>query len=287
MGNPDDGTTIENTAAVGFVTRRVDRWRHGKATHEDDCVAEEMPIAMVYNGVSFAVMMATPHDLYDFALGFSLSEGLIEVPEQLLDIQVHALLEGIELAMQVAPEAHAAHLDRAHERLLAGRSGCGICGTRDLEQAIRQNPPVGVGSTLTRDAIERALAQLQTRQPMNAATGAVHAAAWADSNGDIMLVREDVGRHNALDKLIGAMRHADIDPNAGMALVTSRASYEMVTKSASASITVLAAISAPTALAIELARSAGITLIGFTRPGSHNIYTHPDRLIPAHTRELP
>ena len=287
MGNPDHDTTIEGTDAVGFVTRRVDRWRHGKATHEDDCVAEEMPIAMVYNGVSFAVMMATPRDLHDFALGFSLSEGLIEVPEQLLDVQKHSLLEGIELAIRVAPEAHAAHLNRAHERLLPGRSGCGICGTRDLEQAIRQNPPVGVGSTLTRDALEHALAELQTRQPMNAATGAVHAAAWADNNGNIVLVREDVGRHNALDKLIGAMRRANVDPNAGMALVTSRASYEMVTKSASAGITILAAISAPTALAIELARSAGITLIGFTRPGSHNIYTHPDRLIPAHAGELP
>ncbi len=287
LGNHDDDLTIEDATDVGFVTRRVDRWRHGKATREDDYVAEEMPIAMVYNGVSFAVMMATPHDLHDFALGFSLSEGLIAAPEQLLDVQVHTLLEGIEVTMQVAPEAHAAHLDRARERLLPGRSGCGICGTRDLEQAIRQNPPVGAGSTLTRDALERALGELQIRQPMNAATGAVHAAAWADRNGDILLVREDVGRHNALDKLIGAMRRTDVDPNAGMALVTSRASYEMVTKSASAGITVLAAISAPTALAIELARSAGITLIGFTRPGSHNIYTHPDRLIPAHTRELP
>lgn len=286
MGKLDDSTSVED-AAIGFVTRRLDRWRHGIITHEDDCVAEEMPIAMVYNGVSFAVMMATPHDLLDFALGFSLSEGLIDAPEQLLDVQVHTLLEGTELAMRVASGAHAAQLDRAHERLLPGRSGCGICGTRNLERAIRQNSPVGAGSTLTHDALEHALAELQLRQPMNAATGAVHAAAWADSHGNILLVREDVGRHNALDKLIGAMHRADVDPHAGMALVTSRASYEMVTKSASAGITVLAAISAPTALAIELARSAGITLIGFTRPGSHNTYTHPERLVPAHTRELP
>lgn len=281
MGAPDDGMPTEGTAA-GIVKRRVERWRQGTATREDDWVAEEVPLAMVYNGTSFAVMMATPHDLYDFALGFSLSEGLIDAPEQLLDVQVKVLLEGIELAMQVAPGAQANRLERTRERLLPGRSGCGICGTRALEQAIRQNPPVGAGSTLTRAALDHALAGLQSHQPMNAATGAVHAAAWADRNGHILLVREDVGRHNALDKLIGAMRRACMPPGDGMALVTSRASYEMVTKSASAGIPVLAAISAPTALAVELARSTGITLIGFTRPGSHNVYTHPGRLVPGH-----
>ena len=265
----------------GYVTRLVERWRHGQVTQEDDCIAEEVPIAMVYNGASFAVMMATPHDLDDFALGFSLSEGLIEDPSQLLQLDIHPLLEGIELAMRVTENAHGAHLGRDRERLLPGRSGCGICGTRDLENAIRHHDPVGAGHTITRDAVEQALQQLQARQPMNRATGAVHAAAWADRSGEIRLVREDVGRHNALDKLIGAMHRADIDTNDGMALITSRASYEMVTKATSAGITVLAAISAPTALAIELARSAGITLVGFTRPGSHNVYTHPDRLQPS------
>lgn len=258
--------------------RSVERWRHGRLTKEDDCIAEEVPIAMVYNGTSFAVMMATPHDLEDFALGFSLSEGLIGDPSQLLQLEVHPLLEGIELAMRVTENAVGAHIDRQNERLLPGRSGCGICGTRELENAIRHNHPVGAGHTITRDALEQALQHLQTQQPMNRATGAVHAAAWADRNGQIVLVREDVGRHNALDKLIGAMRRVGIDANDGMALITSRASYEMVTKATSAGITVLAAISAPTALAIELARSAGITLVGFTRPGSHNVYTHPDRL---------
>lgn len=241
---------------------------------------------MVYNGVSFAVMMATPHDLDDFALGFSLSEGLVGQPSQLLGVESRSLLEGIEVAIQVAASAHGAHLDQQPQRLLPGRSGCGICGTRELEQAIRQNASVGAGTPVTHVALERALSELQTMQPMNAATGAVHAAAWADHHGQVVLVREDVGRHNALDKLIGAMHRAGMDPGSGFALVTSRASYEMVTKATSTGITVLAAISAPTALAIELARSAGLTLIGFTRPGTHNIYTHPHRLLREPRQEL-
>ncbi|MDE2308380.1 MAG: formate dehydrogenase accessory sulfurtransferase FdhD [Xanthomonadaceae bacterium] len=286
MSGTDSETDTAAAPHAGFVTRPVDRWRHGQAVHEDDCVAEEVPLALVYNGASFAVMMATPRDLEDFALGFSLSEGLIDTPAQLLQLQVRTLIEGVELAMRVADDAPAARPDRTRERLMPGRSGCGICGTRDLEQAVRQPDPVGAGSAFAPEALELALAQLQTRQPMNAATGAVHAAAWADRSGRIVLVREDVGRHNALDKLIGAMRHRGIDPNDGMLLVTSRASYEMVTKAASAGVTLLAAISAPTALAIELARGAGVTLIGFARPGSHNVYTHPHRLLPATRQEL-
>lgn len=277
----------DTASSEGYVTRSVERWRDGQVIQEDDAVAEEVPVAMVYNGDTFAVMMATPHDLEDFALGFSLSEGLIAAPEQLLDIQVSTLLEGVEIAMHVPDDTPAAHIGEERQRLLPGRSGCGICGTRDLEQAIRQNDSVGIGATLTREALEHALAQLQKLQPMNIATGAVHAAAWADRSGDIQLVREDVGRHNALDKLLGAMRHRALDPADGMVLVTSRASYEMVTKATSAGVTLLAAISAPTALAIELARSAGITLVGFARRGSHNIYTHPHRLAAASSSESP
>lgn len=267
-----------NAASPGYVSRPISRWHAGQLTPADDPVAEERPIAMRYNGASFAVMMATPHDLQDFALGFSLSEGLIRSPADLLDVRVDALLEGISLVMTVSAEAHGAHLDRTGERLLPGRSGCGICGTRDLETAVRQPAPVHGDVGLTHTGLQRALANLKALQPMNAATGAVHAAAWADPHGAIRLVREDVGRHNALDKLVGALHRQGIDLASGFALVTSRASYEMVTKAASAGFTVLAAISAPTALAIELARSAGLTLVGFARPGSHNIYTYPDRL---------
>lgn len=263
----------------GYVVRRVERWRHGRDEQVDDCIAEEMPIGMLYNGVSFAVMMATPHDLEDFALGFSLSERLIAEPAQLQAIERIELLEGIQLAITVAPEAPAAQLDGTATRLLPGRGSCGICGTRELEDAVRQPRDIRDPATFRTLALERALAELPLNQPMNAATGAVHAAAWADAEGRVVLVREDVGRHNALDKLIGAMARAGIAPYSGMLLLTSRASYEMVTKAANAGIGFMAAISAPTALAIELARSAGVCLIGFTRPGSHNIYTHPDRLI--------
>ncbi|WP_232820962.1 formate dehydrogenase accessory sulfurtransferase FdhD [Dyella sp. C11] len=265
----------------GYAHRSVDRWRDGGVSRDDDCIAEEVPVAMVYNGATFAVMMATPQDLDDFALGFSLTERLINDPSQLLELDTHTLLEGIELAMRVTDNAPGAHLEKERQRLLPGRSGCGICGTRELENAVRHDGAVGEGITITRDALESALLALKSRQPMNLATGAVHAAAWADASGNILHVREDVGRHNALDKLIGAIRRAGIDTNEGFAVVTSRASYEMVTKAASAGIAVLAAISAPTALAVELARSAGITLIGFARPGSHNIYAHPERVLSA------
>lgn len=269
----------------GIAQRSVERWRDGVATLVDDVVAEEVPVAMLYNGRSFAVMMATPHDLDDFALGFSLTERLIGDPSQLLQLETRTLLEGIELSMRVTDNAAGSHLDKERERLLPGRSGCGICGTRDLENAVRHDSAVGGGALITRDALERAIHELKERQPMNLATGAVHAAAWADTSGRILCVREDVGRHNALDKLIGAIHRAGINVDEGFALVTSRASYEMVTKAASAGIAILAAISAPTALAVELARSAGLTLVGFARPRSHNVYTHPQRLLPGPSQE--
>jgi FdhD protein len=265
-------------ASSGHVERRIERWRDGHREPAGDCIAEELPIAMHYNGHSYAVMMATPRDLEDFALGFSLSEGLIHSAAQLTGIDVHHRLEGIELSMSVASEAPAARIDPSQQRLLPGRSGCGLCGTRELEDAVRPPSPVRASARYSTRALERALLALDSHQPMNAATGAVHAAAWADASGQILLAREDVGRHNALDKLIGAMCRADCRPHDGMLLLTSRASYEMVTKAGSAGIGFMAAISAPTALAVELARSAGICLVGFARPGGYNVYTHPDRL---------
>lgn len=263
----------------GYVTRRVDRYRHGEHEQTTDAITEEVPVAMVYNDVPFAVMMVTPLDLEDFALGFSLSEGLVAKPEELQSIDVHPRLEGVELAMRVASDAVEQRAGSSGERLLPGRSGCGLCGARMLEDAVRHPAPVGEGPRIEASALERALDTLRVAQPVNLATGSVHAAAWVDVQGTIVMVREDVGRHNALDKLIGAMVKARIDPQRGFLLVTSRASYEMVTKAASAGMTLMAAISAPTALAIHLAESTHMTLVGFARPGSYVVYTHAQRLL--------
>lgn len=268
-------------AGDGYVTRRVDRYRHGRHEQASDAITEEVPVAMLYNDVPFAVMMVTPLDLEDFALGFSLSEGLVAKPGDMQSIDVRQRLEGIELAMQVASDTVAQRAGAGGERLLPGRSGCGLCGARMLEDAVRHPAPVGEGPRIEAASLERALLQLRAAQPVNSATGSVHAAAWVNSAGDIVMAREDVGRHNALDKLIGAMVKAQLDPQQGFLLVTSRASYEMVTKAASAGITLMAAISAPTALAIHLAESTGVTLIGFARPDSYVVYTHPQRLLHA------
>ncbi|GGA14958.1 formate dehydrogenase accessory sulfurtransferase FdhD [Dyella caseinilytica] len=269
------------TSAIGhgYVTRRVDRYRRGEHEQVSDAITEEVPVAMVYNDVPFAVMMVTPLDLEDFALGFSLSEGLVGTQAELKSIEVRPRLEGVELAMQVVSGTIEQRAGSGGERLLPGRSGCGLCGARMLEDAVRHPAAVGEGRRIESAALERALDALRAAQPVNAATGSVHAAAWCCIDGGIAMVREDVGRHNALDKLIGAMVKANVDPEQGFLVVTSRASYEMVTKAASAGITFMAAISAPTALAIHLAESTHLTLVGFARPGHYVVYTHPQRLL--------
>ena len=264
--------------SLGFAKRDIVRVKTGASYAERDLVADEVPVAMLYNDRSFAVMMATPADLVDFAIGFSLSEGLITDPAQLLDVKVIRLLEGITLSMTVSEEAPATRLNPDAERLLPGRGGCGICGTRQLEDLVRPPPVLLHQPHFLASAFQHALETLSDHQPLNQATGSMHAAAWAYSQGQIQLVREDVGRHNALDKLIGALRRKGLHAHTGMLLISSRASYEMVTKAAAAGVALLAAVSAPTALAIDLARSAGMCLIGFARPHGYNIYTYPERL---------
>ena len=261
----------------GTAARVVQRSRDGHLSQIEDLVAEEAPVALIYDGASFAVMMATPCDLEDFARGFSLSEGLVERADGILSIETVSLLEGIQLHIATAPDTRGAALSAQGGRSLPGRGSCGICGTRELEDAVRPAPRVRSAPAFHPDMLERALAELPAHQPMNAVTGAVHAACWVDADGRIVLAREDVGRHNALDKLIGAMSVRDIATDAGMLLLTSRASYEMVTKAARAGIGLIAAISAPTALAVDLARGAGIRLVGFARRGGYNLYTQPEQ----------
>ncbi|WP_369937654.1 formate dehydrogenase accessory sulfurtransferase FdhD [Xanthomonas tesorieronis] len=260
----------------GAVARGVRRHRDGRTALTQDLVAAEVPVAFAYNGQPFVVMMATPEDLHDFALGFSLSEGIVEDPAQLRIASVDTFLEGVSLQLQIPP-AHAAAL-QSRRRNLQGRSGCGVCGSESIEAVLRTPRPLPAGAAIAPAALARALRELRQQQPLNAITGATHAAGWADADGGVRLAREDVGRHNALDKLIGALASAGLDPASGFAVVTSRASYEMAMKAAQAGIPLLAAISAPTALAIALADSAGLTLIGFARDHDYVVYSHPQRL---------
>lgn len=255
--------------------------RHGTDLEPaGDQVADEVPIALVYNGLSHVVMMATPDNLKEFGLGFSLSENIIERQEQLYgtDVVQHPL--GIELQLSLATECFEKLKHR--RRNLAGRTGCGLCGAESLEQAIGTPKPVDPAPLPSADVVEKALEQLREYQQLQLSTGAVHGAALCDDEGRIQLLREDVGRHNALDKLIGAMALGvgstqNLTVQAGcFVLVTSRASFEMVHKCTAANIGVLVAVSAPTALAIEQARNAGMHLIGFARPGRHVIYTATD-----------
>ncbi len=259
----------------GLAGRGVWRVEAGASTPVDDLLAEEVPVEIQFDGVAFAVMMASPSDLEDFAVGFALTERRIPLGA-IAGIQVREVIEGIVL--EISTRDPAANAVSGMPPSIPGRSGCGLCGSRALEDVLRRPAPVGEGGRLEAGAIEAALSALRSRQPLNAATGALHAAAWCDTAGRLRLVREDIGRHNALDKLIGAMRRPGMAREDGFALVTSRASYEMAAKAAEAGIRVLAAMSAPSALAVDLARDCGLTLVGFTRPGRHVVYSHPQRL---------
>ncbi|KAF1003594.1 MAG: Sulfur carrier protein FdhD [Luteibacter sp.] len=260
---------------AGCATRTMWRFEDGHGEEAVDRLAEEVPVAIHVDGDAFAVMMASPMDIEDFARGFALTESLVSSMDDIVGIAVDEFLEGIVVHLTTAEGAPAS---KKNARQIPGRSGCGICGTRELEDVVRQPPRIDGGPTITAVTIQRALDALRSRQPVNAFTGSVHAAAWVRDDGGIVLVREDVGRHNALDKLIGAMAVAGIDASGGFALITSRASYEMVTKAATAGIAMVVAISAPTALAVQLANSCGVTLAGFARPGRFNVYSWPERI---------
>ena len=259
-----------------YQQRSVDRWQGDMHENKQDYIAEEVPISLIYNGTPHVVMLATPTNLEDFALGFSITEGIIKNPQELLSARVYNRSNGIEVQLKIPDNRFQGMADKG--RNLTGRTGCGLCGASTLKQAIRQPNQVNGDLSLSGIQLRSALTDIKQHQTLNRLTGAVHAAAWVIPGLGIVDLREDVGRHNALDKLIGLLLRTGKDLSAGFVIVTSRASYEMVQKTAWVGITLLAAISAPTGLAIRLADETGLTLIGFARDDQHVIYTHPQRL---------
>ncbi|WP_019448626.1 formate dehydrogenase accessory sulfurtransferase FdhD [Cupriavidus sp. BIS7] len=258
-------------------TRAVTRWRAGAVSDEIDHLAEEVPVALEYNGISHAVMLATPADLEDFAIGFSLTEGVVDSPRDIYGIDVEPAANGLTVKVEIATPAFVALKGR--RRALAGRTGCGLCGTESLDEIMRTPGIVQSAASFHPTVFDDAFAALHKRQALLRDTGATHAAAWLRADGEVALVREDVGRHNALDKLAGALARGQEDVGSGAVIVTSRASYEMVLKTATIGAGILAAVSGSTALAVRLAESAGVTLAGFVRGGSLVAYTHPQRLL--------
>jgi formate dehydrogenase accessory protein FdhD len=263
----------------GSVHRAAHRLTAAGDEARDEIVAEEVAVALVYNGISHAVMMATPCDLEDLGRGFSLTEGIVDRPSEIYDVEVEPVARGVEVRLHIAAQRMVRLQER--RRTLAGRTGCGLCGVDSIDAAMS---PVTVSTTdltVARGAIERAMAALPAQQRINRINGATHAAGWAALDGTLVTVREDVGRHNALDKLGGALsrlREPVVQP--GFVVVTSRCSYEMVHKAAALGVAAIAAVSAPTSLAIETAERAGIALAAFVRDGRLTVYANAARIVP-------
>jgi FdhD protein len=264
---------------MSATSRSVLRMRGDVLSTIEDMVVDEVPVALVYNGISHAVMMATPSDLEDFALGFSLSEGILAQAAECHGIDVEHGREGIALQIGIAGAAFMALKER--RRSLAGRTGCGLCGVESLAHVKRMNETLAVlapARGFHAEGVRRALEAVGAAQSLTRLTGAAHAAAWCGMDGSLLLVREDVGRHNALDKVIGAMACAKADPGDGFLLITSRVSLEMAQKAARAGVAALVGMSAPTLAAVELAERAGMTLLAFARGRDFVCYTHPHQL---------
>jgi FdhD protein len=265
------------------TTVRATVWRRQGASDGSRIIPEETAVALSYDGGTYAVMMATPQDLEDFALGFSLSEGIVSAPADIRQLDVVEHASGVELRMWLAePRAAALGQRRRH---LAGPTGCGLCGIDSLEEAVRPAPRVAAGGSYTPTEIMQALEALRARQELNRQTRAVHAAAFWRRGSGLAALREDVGRHNALDKLAGALAREGVAGTGGTVLLTSRVSVEMVQKTAVIGAPLLVAVSAPTALALRTAEAAGITLVGVARGDGFEIFTHPHRIVAESIKE--
>lgn len=259
-----DKSAVENNA--DFTTQFIEK---------EECLASEIPVALIYNGISHTVMMCSPQNLEDFALGFSLAEGIIDKVSDIYGIDIEPTCHGIEVHIEMATRCFV----RLKElrRTMAGRTGCGICGTEQLQQVTKTLPKLDRTLQLDLNLLDHCSDKLHAAQELGKLTGATHAAAFFTPLGELLAIREDVGRHVALDKLLGW--HAKADKPQGFIVVTSRASYEMVQKTATCGIELLAAISAATDLAVKMASESHLTLIGFTRQGRATVYSGKERLI--------
>ena len=270
----------ENNQNVTTVTgsRQLTLWKREDLQHpQSDEVAEEVPVALVYNGISHVVMMASPKDLEHFALGFSLSEGIIESPQDIFGMEVVPSCNGLEVQVELSSRRFMGLKER--RRALAGRTGCGVCGVEQLNDIGKPVQPLPFTQTFDLADLDRALTHLNDFQPVGQRTGCTHAAAWVQPSGILAGGHEDVGRHVALDKLLGRRAIEGESWQQGAVLVSSRASYEMVQKSAMCGVEILFAVSAATTLGVEVSERCNLTLVGFCKPGRATIYTHPQLLI--------
>ena len=259
-------------------SRQVNLWKREDLHHpQPDEVAEEVPVALVYNGISHVVMMASPKDLEHFAVGFSLSEGIIDSPREIYGMDVVPSCNGLEVQIELSSRRFMGLKER--RRALAGRTGCGVCGVEQLNDIGKPVQPLTFTQTFNLSRLDHAFRHLKDFQPVGQLTGCTHAAAWVMPSGELAGGHEDVGRHVALDKLLGRRAAEGESWVPGAALVSSRASYEMVQKSAMCGVEILFAVSAATTLAVEVAERCNLTLVGFCKPGRATIYTHPQRLI--------
>ncbi|MBC9228230.1 formate dehydrogenase accessory sulfurtransferase FdhD [bacterium SPL81] len=260
-----------DTKIRGYETMQVHRFHQDLYENEMDYIVQEYPVALIYNGISHAVMMATPSDLEVFAKGFSLSEGILQSLNELYSLDIRQNELGVEVDMTISSRAFMALKEQ--RRMMVGRTGCGLCGIESLNQLYTNLPAVStqVPSTWL-NQIPNAIAQLKVRQKITALTGGAHAAAWV-VKGQIVVLFEDVGRHNALDKLLGYLAEQKLDVAEGFVVMTSRASYELIRKCAQYNIGLLATISAPTSMAIEMANKLNLTLASFCRGDSFVLYT--------------
>lgn len=267
-------TSALEVLPLGVSPLNVTRISSGHCSARQDFVAQEVPVALVFNGISHAVMMASPLDLEDFALGFGLTEGLLASADELYGVEVLQVANGVELHLEVSAACEWRLKER--RRALVGRTGCGLCGTDSLSHVHRELPAVQA-IEVTANAVLNAQTVLSQWQHLQQLTGATHAAAWVDVSGNLLQLREDVGRHNALDKLIGHLSRSKVNPTSGFLLITSRASFEMVQKAVAFGAGVLAAVSAPTSLAVDVAHAHNLALAGFVRDLKLVAYSFPER----------